>query len=331
MVTFFIRILLPATTRTLPAPDVILGSTVHPLAAFAGLLLARRKEVPFVYEIRDLWPRTLIDMNRLEENGLLSRLLSSLETYLYKRADLVVTLLPKVDEYFAERGFSTEKILWISNGVEIEKYPYTELKSPAADEFTLMYIGSHGEANCLYTLINAYKKFTDLVAEKLVTTETRLVLIGSGIMKGDLQKYTAELEFVRGQVEFRDPIPRSSVPQVAQSADAFVVTVKDLPSLYRYGISMNKLFDYMAAARPVLLSSSAANDPIEDAQCGISTRAEDEDALANSIEKIVKMSVAERAKIGLSGRQYVEAHFSYTSLAAKLATRLDHLTGSFKS
>ena len=237
MLIFFLRMLPSSTTNILPNPDIIMGSTVHPLAALAGLILSKRKKVPFVYEIRDLWPRTLIDMGKIKENGIVAKLLGGLETYLYEQASTVVTLLPNVDEYFADKGLPTEKIVWISNGVDIEKFPLTVYDAQTElSEFKLMYVGAHGNANCLYTLLNAYKKFTDLQASEH-PLYTKLVLIGSGNLKSALKAYAGSLSVSGGDIEFWDSVPKDSVSQVLQTADAFVITVRDLPELYRYGIS----------------------------------------------------------------------------------------------
>ena len=148
MVSYSMRALLPKVTRPLARPDVVVGSSVHPLAAWTGAQLARRHRVPFVFEVRDLWPQTLIDLGKLKPRGLTARAMRGLELWLYRRASRIVTLLPHAARYMVPLGIPESKIVWIPNGVELDDFP----QPPAATDgqtFSLMYFGAHGQANGL--------------------------------------------------------------------------------------------------------------------------------------------------------------------------------------
>ena len=108
--------------RGLEDPDVVIGSSVHPLAGVAACRLARRHGVPFVFEVRDLWPESLIAFGRISRHGLPAILLRSLEKGLYRRAASIISVLPKASDYIAGKGVATDKVVWIPNGVDLRRF-----------------------------------------------------------------------------------------------------------------------------------------------------------------------------------------------------------------
>lgn len=319
MLSYTWRVLLPATTAALPRPDVIVGSSVHPFAAVAGALLAWRFKVPFVFEVRDLWPQTLIDMGRLREGSLMVWGLRKLERWLYRRAARTVVLLPHAWQYIVPLGIAKEQVVWIPNGVDLALFPPpASIEEKAAGQpFTLMYFGAHGQANGLDTLLAAMQ----IVQQTPEGENIRLRLIGDGPLKQCLIEQAQAIGL--NNVEFEDPVPKSQIPGLAAQADAFVITVLDLPKLYRYGISMNKLFDYMAGARPIIIASSAANNPIQEAQAGITVLPGQPYALADAICRLAATPAQERQQTGRNGRAYIEKNHGFSQLANKLAIELD--------
>jgi glycosyltransferase involved in cell wall biosynthesis len=318
MLAYTWQAILRRTTRQLPRPDVVIGSSVHPFAAVAGVLLARRFKVPFVFEVRDLWPQTLVDMGRLPEDALLTWILRKLETWLYRRATRIVVLLPRAWEYITPLGIDAERIIWIPNGVELSMFPRSDVPVRGSSEpFTLMYFGAHGQANGLDNVLQAMK----LVQDKLGGQRIVLRIIGDGPLKLTLMKQAQQLGLKN--VSFEPPVPKSQIPALAAEADAFVIAVLDLPKLYRYGISMNKLFDYLAAARPIIMASNAANNPANDAQAGLSVGAGKPDELAEAILKMAALPIEERQRMGHTGREYVEKNHGFQQLAGRLAQVLD--------
>ncbi len=318
MLAYSGRVLLRSTTRRLPRPDLVIGSSVHPFAAAAGLILARRHRVPFVFEVRDLWPQTLVDMGQLAEKALLVRFLRKLELFLYRRAAKIVVLLPKAAEYIVPLGIERSKIQWIPNGVDLGLFPVSPPPERLPGEvFTLMYFGAHGHANGLDTVIEAMK----LVRERAGGERIRLRLIGEGGMKSELENLARRhgLE----NVSFEGAVPKNQIAPLAAQADAFVIAVRDLPGLYRFGISMNKLFDYLAAGRPVLMASNAANNPVAEAAAGWTVAAERPLALAEAILKLAATPLEERREMGRAGREFVAQNHDFRKLSATLAQVLD--------
>ncbi len=307
-----------STTLPLHRPDVIVGSSVHPFSVLAASLLASRFKVPFIFEVRDLWPQSLIDMGRLKERGGLTWLLRKMELWLYRQASSIVVLLPHADEYIVPLGIPKSKIFWIPNGVDLALFPLpVEPVRKTSEEFTLMYFGTLGHANGLGDVLLAMKIVQDTGNLKKI----KLRIIGDGPLKIHLMELAKQLAL--GNVNFELPVTKSQIPLLAKEADAFVITVLNLPRLYRYGISMNKLFDYLAAGRPIIIASEAANNPVAEANAGITVTSENPEKLADAIIKMAEMSVQDREQMGRNGRLYVEQNHSFEKLSAKYSLVLD--------
>lgn len=301
---------------SLDPPDVIVGSSVHPLAAWAGRRLAKRHGVPFIFEVRDLWPQTLIDMGRLSAKHPAAIALRALERSLYRSARRIIVLLPKANAYIEPLGIAREKIVWIPNGVDLEMYPAPPPKPPS-ESFTLMYFGAHGAANGLDNLLQAMK----IVESNSAGSNIRLRLIGQGPLKDALIGMAQDLGLKA--VGFEAPITKNKIPLRAAEADAFVICVRQMRNLYRFGISMNKIFDYMAAAKPTIISAEVASNPIADACGGLTVPAENPEALAAAILDVAALPPERRAEMGTAARQHLEKNYSMERFAARLATTLD--------
>ena len=317
MLTYAARVLLPKSTKGLERPDVIVGSSVHPFAAWSGAILAKRWQVPFVFEVRDLWPQTLVDLGRLRERSIVTNVLRKLEKWLYDRADRIVVLLPQADEYIVPLGVPKHKIVWIPNGVELEDYP--DPRQPLIHEgFTLMYFGAHGQANGLDCVLKAMAE----LQRRPEMSHVRLRMIGDGPFKPSLLKLAEELQLAN--VEFADPVPKREIPTVAAEADAFVFNLIDAP-VFNYGISSNKLFDFFAAARPIIFCCKSSNNPVAEAHAGITVPPGEPAALSQAIAMLALMPAGERNQMGRAGRAYVERSHGVDSLAARFANMLNEL------
>lgn len=318
MLAYTLKVLQRTTTASLAKPDVVIGSSVHPFAAVAGAFLARRYKVPFVFEVRDLWPQTLIDMGRLREGSFIVWALRKLERWLYSKAARTVVLLPQAWKYIVPLGIPKERIVWIPNGVDMALYPLTGGHPDSTKHsFTLMYFGAHGQANGLDNLLQAMKLVRSIPGGEKIA----LRLIGDGPLKPMLLKQAQEWDLMN--VQFEVPVPKTQIPILAAQADAFVIPIPDLPKLYQYGVSPNKLFDYLAGGRPILIASSAANNPVEDAKAGLTVSPDQPQALAQAMVHLASLSLRERQEMGRNGRVYVEQNHGFEQLADKLAATLD--------
>ncbi|PRB56782.1 glycosyltransferase family 4 protein [Microbacterium sp. MYb45] len=317
MFVFTAIALLPGMTRGLRRPDVVMGSTVHLLAAWVGYRLAKRNRVPFVYEIRDVWPDALVHLGKLTPQGMPARFMRRLSVKLARVADMVVSPLPHVDRYLEENGIDPAKFCWVSNGFDDS----TALDLPEDNEspFTFMYLGAHGNANALDGVMEAFDRFCSAHPD----IDARLRFVGNGPLKPQLQDFAKSLSS-SSRIAFEDRIPQSEVIARAREADCLVASLHDSP-VYNYGISPNKLFTYLNAARPVIFASSAPNNPISEAGSGLTVPGDDRPALAEAMFEIYSMPLAERAALARKGHEYVNATYTHEVLTARLASALGSL------
>ena len=306
---------LPRRETRVRRPDVVIGSSVHLLTVLAAWRLARRHRARFIMEVRDLWPETLIDMREVKKHSLVARLLRVLERFLYRRADRIITLLPRAHEYIESRGIPGRKIVWIPNGVDVTRFEPVPARRTTGSLFTVMYLGAHGQANTLDVVLEAAKLLQDQAKERV-----RFILVGDGPEKPRLMEEAGR--FSLSNVEFRNALPKDDVPKTLAEADATVLVLHDLP-LYRYGISLNKLFDYLAAARPIILAGNPANNPVAEAMCGLVVPPQDPLALTKAVIALLETPASERAAMGARGRAYVEERHALPALARRLAECLE--------
>lgn len=299
-------------------PDVVIASSTHPFDVRPALRLARATGARFVYEVHDLWPLTPILLGGVSQEHPAIRLMQREERFAYLNADLVVSLLPKTEGYMRSRGLAEGRWIWIPNGVEFS--PRTATPSPSAAlrsvqagvaelrrsyPVVLVYAGAHGTANALEDLLDSAGS-----AEQLGIA---FALVGSGLLKEDLQARCADCPNVR----FFDPVPRSEVTQALRLADFAYAGARPSP-LYRFGVSFNKIYDYLAAGLPLLENIGAANSPVADAACGLAADPNVPESLIEALRQMAQSSAEERATWGQNGRTYVEQHMRQEVLADQM-------------
>ncbi len=310
MLSYAIRVTLVGW-RFKERPDVIIGSSPHPFAALSAYILASTKKNRFFFEVRDLWPQTLVDMGALSSRSLFARGLYALEKFLYKKAEKIIAALPYAHVYIEKTGIPREKISWIPNGADISRYEgVKKYDGGRPGVFTIMYLGSHGRANALDCILDCAN-----ILKKSGPQNIRFVFVGDGPQKKRLMDYAADNGLTN--VEFRGPVPKDEVFKVMGEADAFIAALEDIP-LYKYGISLNKLFDYLASGRPILFSGNSANDPVKEAGAGISVAARSPELLAKAAIELSRLSPEQRIVMGRNGVEYLKKHHDVRHLAERL-------------
>lgn len=307
--------------RRLPAPTAVVGSSVHLLAAWAGARLARRHGVPFVLEVRDLWPQTLIDMGVLSPRSPIAWAMRRLERRLYRSADRIVVLLPRAGEHIERCGGDRSKVRYIPNGVDLSTWPVPPPR-PAGTPFEFIYCGSHGRANGLDRLLLAMAEVRKRAGDRL-----RLRLVGEGPMKASLVEMARRLSLEA--VSFEPAVPRRRVPEVLSQGDAVVVVLLDL-AVYRYGISLNKLFDGLASGRPLVFAGDAANDPVREAGAGISVASCEPAEIAGALLAMAGLPEEQRSRMGAAGRAFVGEHHDAAVLARRFMEVLAEVEGGVR-
>ena len=294
----------------LPRPDLIIGSCVHPYAVDAAIRLSRRFGVPFVYEIRDIWPESLVDVGALTKWHPVYWELRRLELRAFRHAAGVIVLFPGMGAYLRQHGIAEERSCYIPNGVDGNFAPVVPLEDNG--KFTLSYFGAHGPVNGLMTMVDAAAH----LARSPRGEDVRLRFVGDGVEKPLLQRRAQELGLTN--VEFFDPVRKHELPRFVADTAAFVYCQRRMPVIEKYGFSPNKLSEYMSYHRPIVISSKSYNNPVEEAQAGISAEPENPRVLAEAILHLRKLSGAERWTMGANARRYALEHHDLRKLSLRL-------------
>jgi glycosyltransferase involved in cell wall biosynthesis len=179
-----------------------------------------------------------------------------MEGSLARSAALIVSPLAGVGTYMAKHhGIPPERVVWVSNGVHYQNY--AALPAPPETGLKMQYFGSIGRANDVASIIDALE-----LANRSLEAPAHLQIIGSGGDRSGIMGRVAGNPALSSVVTFPDPVPSHQVPEAMRWGNALVLVVRDLPELYRYGISMNKLFDYLASGRWILMASRVTDNPI---------------------------------------------------------------------
>lgn len=298
-------------------PDIIYCSCPHPFNGLISLYLSKKYKCKFILEIRDLWPETWVEMGAMTEKNLVYKIFAYIEKLLYKKADKIIGLMPGI-EAIKQKGVAENKIIWISNGVDLEEFDKNYFKEPVykfdKNKFNITYTGSIGIANALDEIFE--------VAKELQEENIMFNIIGEGPLKDKYINYCKENNI--NNIKFYNSIFKNEVPALLKESDTLIVTTKKC-NLYKYGISFNKIFEYLAAAKPIIISYDTEYDFIKKANCGFSIPAENNKEMLNNILKIFSLSKKEKQILGENGRKYAEENFSMKILGKKLNILIESL------
>jgi glycosyltransferase involved in cell wall biosynthesis len=321
MLSYAFRVI-PPGMKLKEKPDVVLASSPHPFAGLAGWLLAKLKGAAFIFEVMDLWPQTLVDIGGYSGKSPVVVLLRILERFLYRTADRIVVLHPKASDYIIKLRIASTKVVYIPIGPSPELFSESSAQLPqdlndlisslkSSGKFLAVYAGALGIANALDTVIDTAKLLQDEKQDKI-----HFLLVGEGPEKQNLIEKTKNQSL--SNIGFYCSIPKDAVPRLLFLSDITIMSWKNSSLYTRYGMSSNKLWDYMMAARPVVWAINSANDPVAEAGCGITVPPEDPDSMARAIITLCDMTEEERRQMGLRGYEYVLKYHSLPLLADRL-------------
>ena len=296
-------------------PDAVIASSTHPLDIYPAFQIARRAGGKLIFEVHDLWPLTVMELGGLSVWHPFIMLMHLAEGFAYRRADRVVSILPNAESYMRQRGMAAGKFVHIPNGIDTtewcgalctlpEEHQTAIRRLKAENRFLVCYAGAHGVANALETVL--------LAAEMLRTERATFVLVGRGSEKSSLQHAATTREL--SNVVFLPAVPKASIPALFREMDVLYIGLKN-QNVFRFGVSPNKLIDYMMAAKPIIQAINASNDLVSEARCGYSIGAEDAGALRQAVLAMMTASESQRETMGRSGRAFAEARHSYGVLA----------------
>ena len=298
-------------------PDVVIASSTYPMDIWPARRIARLAGAKLVHEIHDLWPLSPIELGGLSPRHPFIRVCQAAEDAACRDADAVVSMLPCVHEHLRERGLDLRKLHVVANGVLAAEWdaPAAALDARLAAHIdaerargrtVVVYAGAHGIANALDSLLDA--------AALLRGEPFAFVLVGDGAERARLAARVAAERL--GNVRLFEPIAKAQIQALLARADIAYIGWQRVP-IYRFGIAPNKLMDYMMGGVPVLHSVDAGNDPVAEAECGLTVAPESAPAIADGLRRLAALAPAERAAMGARGRAYVRRHHDWPVLARR--------------
>jgi len=294
-------------------PSHIIVSSPSLFPVKIGRKLANEFKTKFLFEVRDIWPLTLMELSNISDVNPLIVYMKMYERFAYREADYVVSLLPVAKDYFIQNGMSSHKFRYLPNGIEIKNIKDIKLKQDIIsqipkDKFIVAYTGTVGIANNLDYLVD--------VANLLKgNSQIHFIILGQGGEKTRLQKRVKSLKL--NNFTFIDPISKDEVKSFLRYIDVAFISL--LPEkLFRFGVSPNKIFDYMYASKPIIWAIEAGNNLVKEANCGVSVSTNNLQELKETILKLSRLDKDEIVKLGKNGYNFVIKNHSYGELANRL-------------
>jgi glycosyltransferase involved in cell wall biosynthesis len=301
-------------------PDLVYASTTPLLVGLAGVINSFWRGVPFVFEVRDLWPQSAIVAEILKPGAFATRAAAGVANFLYDHAARCVAVTQGIADGLVQTGVPREKISFVPNGVDdwmVEKARQSAPPRREAETFDVVYVGAHGTWNGLGQILDA----------------ARLLLPDRSIrfrFYGDGDERDALIARARAErldnVEFLGAVPKQTAFEAIELAGASIVVTWAHP--FQRMVLANKIFDYLAAGRPVLVGAEGEMASlVREADCGLVVPPEQPQRLAEAIQTIARMSADDRNQMGARGRRYILERYQRADLAMKLLDEFAKLTG----
>jgi glycosyltransferase involved in cell wall biosynthesis len=302
--------------------DLVWGTSPPILQGLTAWAVARLKGAKFLFEVRDLWPQFAIAVGVLTDPVLIWGT-EWLERFLYRHADRVMVNSPGFSEHVRVRG--ARRVELVPNGADPSMFDPADRGTTfrrshhLEGKFVALYAGAHGMSNDLGVVLEAAK----ILEQMTITSDIQIVLVGDGKEKPNLQTQADEIGLTN--VTFAPSVPKSEMPGALAGADACIAILKPLEE-YKTTYP-NKVFDYMAAGRPVVLAiDGVIRQVVEAAGCGFFVEPGNPAALADAIQNLAAGKEKAR-QMGLQGRAYLESHFSRAVIGEKLLALLEDMKG----
>lgn len=291
-------------------PDIIIGDNVPPVACWVASVIASKKKAAFVYQIRDVWPIALVYDGALSRKSPIYFVFRMIEKYLYRKCHHVCSTVPYLKDHVAESGGNQDRVSWVPNGVDLDNYNGYCAYDGGEEPFVAMYVGAFGQAHDVITIIRAAG-----ILQNKGNKQYRFVLIGDGVKKQECEDEAKRLGLTN--VEFKDSVEKDQVPELQSKSDILIACVTDSDA-YKFGLNLNKLYDYFASGRPVIFSGRAPDDPVKVSGAGFSIPPEDPEKMAEVLIRYGEMSFADRIKMAGMARSYAENNFDVKKLALNM-------------
>ncbi len=295
-------------------PDLVIASSTYPNDNYIAHKISKIAKAKYFFEVNDLWPLSPMELGGISKFHPFIMALKHGELYSFKHVDAIVSLLPNTKDYMLSQGLKANKWNYIPNGIVVDDCLDAEplnteatnvLENLKAKGKTIIgYTGGHAISNSLNTIIDAAK-----IAEN--NDSIHFVLVGDGQEKQNLIKQSDGLK----NVTFLPPIPKNQIPSILAIMDVLLITWNKSP-IYRFGISPNKIFDYMMASKPIIHATDAPNKFVDEADCGFVVEPENPNAVIDAISSIEKLSSERIKEMGDNARDFILKNHDYKVLAS---------------
>lgn len=305
--------------------DLVFATSTPLTVGLPGMKAAKRLGVPFVFEVRDLWPELPIALGVIR-NPLLKRYLRRMERRIYFAASQIIALAPGIKEGIAATGFPNERISMIPNSCDLDVFvpgdaPLEDARFGTADDFRLVFTGAHGLANGLDAVLDAAAELKCRGVKGV-----RLVFIGDGGQRERLMERSRR-EGLGELTCWVKSMPKEELARILPRMDVGMMILKNVPAFY-YSTSPNKFFDYIASGLPVLNNYPGwLAGLIEEHHCGVAVRPDDAEAFADAVLRLRDDRAALRT-MGRRARLLAEAEFSRDGLGERFVKTLEQVHGS---
>jgi glycosyltransferase involved in cell wall biosynthesis len=305
--------LLTLPKMAFPNPTIVISSSLSLLSVISGIVFAARFKVPWVFEVRDIWPLTFTEYYGTRRWHPLAAILAGIERFGYLKANLVVGTMPNLRAHVRSVVKRDVPVVCVPFGFSPSEAPDalpTASRSPQDSTLVVGYAGSIGLSNSLETLVEAIRFLRS-------DPRFRFVIAGDGDRRSELMAATSDCP----NVTWLGRVPRSQVHGILSKCDLLYFATK-YSRLYEYGISLNKLTDYLLSARPILGSHSGYPTIVDESGCGKVIPSSDSKALVQALEEYYRMSPDIRLEMGRRGRDWLLKNRTWARIASDY---LDHL------
>jgi len=313
----------------LDPPDVVIASCAHIFSYLAASRLKKKRNLKVIYEVRDLWPLSLVELLGLSRFNPLIMWMKRIERKAYLEADAVVSTLSNAIAYMEPIGVENNRFHFIPNGFSADDWFNQESRMPVEHErefdrcrnsgkLIVVYAGSHGPPNALDQIL----KISQVV--KTNDVPYHFILVGEGASKQELINQTerCNIHFI----SFLPKVLQSEVPAILNRADLCFIGWQN-KNIYQYGISPNKMCDYFMSGKPILHALDTPDDPVVKAHAGISVEPYNPHQLNEALNTFCSMSAAERKTMGQRGKQYALKHLRWSVIGRKYYNLCMNLVG----
>ncbi|WP_028884188.1 glycosyltransferase family 4 protein [Taylorella asinigenitalis] len=303
-------------------PDIILQTSPSPIPFLGAYSLSKKLNSKLIFEVRDIWPLTLIEIGGISKNHPFIKLLQWVEDFAYKKSDLVFSNLKFSWKHMVSRGMDKSKFRWIPNGFDKEEFDNPEpldsnfLNNIPKNKFIVGYAGTIGISNNVESIVE--------VADMLKNIEDiHFLVVGSGPSKINIEEDARKRKLEN--ITFLDPVEKSKVPSLYKTFDVCFLCMSDV-QLNKFGTSLQKYFEYLASGKPMLYAvNSPEFDYVEKYAAGYEVPSVNNLDISNAIFKLYNLPDKDIKQMGINARKLAENEFEYSMLAKKMDQYLKDL------